>query len=267
MSRIAATFDALKRDKRKALIPYICAGDPFAETTTDVMLAMARAGADVIELGVPFSDPMADGVVIQKSSERALQRGVNAAYIFNTVTEFRKGDAETPVILMGYLNPIERRGWSWYAKQCAAAGVDALVIVDLPPEEAETVRVELNAHGLQLSRLLAPTTAGIRLSDACAAAQGYSYYVSMAGVTGKGLQQAGSLKERIQEVQGLSQVPVYVGFGIKDPETAQDCARFADGVIVGSALVSALSGCKTPEQCATAAVAFLAPIRQAIDLV
>ena len=267
VNRMQRKLDQLHAQGRKALVPFITAGDPGLDSTVASMHGLVQAGADMIELGVPFSDPMADGVVIQKSSERALQRGVNAAYIFNTVTEFRKGDAETPVILMGYLNPIERRGWSWYAKQCAAAGVDALLIVDLPPEEAESVRTELNQHGLQLISLLAPTTDGQRLTDACAAAQGYIYYVSMAGVTGKGLQQAGSLKERIQAVQGLSQVPVYVGFGIKDPETAQDCARFADGVIVGSALVSALSGCKTPEQCASAAASFLGPIRQAIDLV
>lgn len=267
MNRMQLKLDQLHAQGRKALVPFITAGDPGLDCTVATMHALVQAGADMIELGVPFSDPMADGVVIQKSSERALERGVNAAYIFKAVAEFRKGDSETPVILMGYLNPIERRGWAWYAGRCVASGVDALLIVDLPPEEAEAVRVELNRDGLQLISLLAPTTVGKRLTDACAAAQGYIYYVSMAGVTGKGLEQAGSLKERIQEVQGLSNVPVYVGFGIKDAETAQDCARFADGVIVGSALVSALSECRTPAQCVSTAVTFLGPIRQAIDLV
>ena len=267
INRMQLKLDQLHAQGRKALVPFITAGDPGLDSTVASMHGLVQAGADMIELGVPFSDPMADGVVIQNSSERALARGVNATYIFNTVAEFRKSDSETPVILMGYLNPIERRGWAWYAGQCTAAGVDALLIVDLPPEEAESVRTELNHHGLQLISLLAPTTEGVRLRDACAAAQGYIYYVSMAGVTGKGLEQAGSLKERIQEVQSLSQVPVFVGFGIKDPDTAQACARFADGVIVGSALVTALSECRTPEQCHAAAVAFLQPIRQAIDLV
>lgn len=266
-SRMQRRLEQLQAQGRKALVPFVTAGDPGLDCTVATLHALAEAGADMIELGVPFSDPMADGVVIQKSSERALERGVNADYIFKSVAEFRQGDADTPVILMGYLNPIERRGWSWYAGQCAAAGVDALLIVDLPPEEAETVRTELNRQGLQLISLLAPTTDGKRLHDACSTAQGYIYYVSMAGVTGKGLEQAGSLKTRIQEIQAQAPVPVYVGFGIKDPETAQDCARFADGVIVGSALVTALSGCHTPEQCRAAAVAFLKPIRQAIDLV
>ena len=252
---------------KKALVPFITAGDPGLDCTLEIMRGLVQAGADMIELGVPFSDPMADGVVIQKSSERALLRGVNADYIFQTVKQFRESDSETPIIFMGYLNPIERRGWHWYAEQCAAAGVDALLIVDLPPEEALTVRPIFNQHGVQLISLLAPTTCGTRLTQACANAQGYIYYVSMNGVTGKGLQQAGSLKDRVQEIQGLAAVPVYVGFGIKDTETAKECAQFADGVIVGSALVSVLAECQSPEQSRLAAFSFLQPLRQAIDLV
>jgi tryptophan synthase alpha chain len=257
----------LAASHKKALVPFITAGDPGLDCSVEIMHSLVQAGADMIELGVPFSDPMADGVVIQKSSERALLRGVNADYIFQTVKQFRLSDTQTPIILMGYLNPIERRGWTWYAEQCVAVGVDALLIVDLPPEEAHSVRSTLGQYGVQLISLLAPTTSGTRLNHACAEAQGYIYYVSMAGVTGKGLLEASSLKERVQEIQGLSTVPVYVGFGIKDAETAKACAQFADGVIVGSALVSALAECTSAQQCRETAFSFLQPIRQAIDLV
>ncbi len=267
INRMQQKFTQLAANHKKALVPFITAGDPGLDCSLEIMHGLVQAGADMIELGVPFSDPMADGVVIQKSSERALLRGVNADYIFETVKQFRSNDADTPIILMGYLNPIERRGWTWYAEQCVAAGVDALLIVDLPPEEAQSVRSILTQYGLQLISLLAPTTTGKRLTQACADAQGYIYYVSMNGVTGKGLQQAGDLKNRVQHIQGLASVPVYVGFGIKDAETAQDCAQFADGVIVGSALVSILAECTDPEQSRLAAFSFLQPIRQAIDLV
>ncbi len=229
------------------------------------MHALVEAGADIIELGVPFSDPMADGVVIQKSSERALARGINAPAIFAMVAEFRQRDADTPIVLMGYLNPIERRGWLWYAEQAAKAGVDALLIVDLPPEEAASARALLNAQGLQLISLLAPTTDDSRLALACSQAQGYLYYVSMAGVTGKVLAQSGDLGERVAAIRAAAAVPVYVGFGIKDAETAKACAAYADGVIVGSALVSLLADCGTPEQAAHTAHAFLQPIRTALD--
>ncbi len=266
-NRIDLKLAQLSAHPKKALVPFITAGDPSLEHTVTIMHALVSAGADMIELGVPFSDPMADGVVIQKSSERALTRGVNATYIFQTVADFRKQDAITPVILMGYLNPIERRGWSWYAEQAVNAGVDALLIVDLPPEEAFSVRELLSPFGVQLISLLAPTTEGQRLSDACEHAQGYLYYVSMAGVTGKGLVQAGDLKERIEQIKSLSSVPVFVGFGIKDAETAKACAQFADGVIIGSALVTKLADCQTDKACQEAVQAFLGPIRTAIDLV
>ena len=267
MNRIELKLVQLSAQNRKALVPFITAGDPDLDSTVGIMHGLVQAGADMIELGVPFSDPMADGIVIQKSSERALARGVNADYIFRSVADFRQTDTSTPIILMGYLNPIERRGWSWYVEQCANAGVDALLIVDLPPEEAANARLALNARGILLISLLAPTTDGKRLHDACAKAQGYIYYVSMAGVTGKGLLHAESLKERVSEIQGLSHTPVFVGFGIKDAETAQTCARLADGVIIGSALVSVLAECQTAEQAITAAQKFLIPIRTALDLI
>lgn len=264
-SRLDRRLAELAAARRKALVPFISAGDPSIEATVPVLHALVQAGADILELGVPFSDPMADGVVIQKSSERALARGVNAPAIFAMVSEFRQRDADTPIVLMGYLNPIERRGWVWYAEQAAAAGVDALLIVDLPTEEADTARALLNRHGLQLISLLAPTTGNARLAQACAQAQGYLYYVSMAGVTGKQLAQSGDLAGRVGAIRSAARVPVYVGFGIKDPETAKACAAFADGVIVGSALVAALADCRSPDQAAAAAAGFLAPIRAALE--
>jgi tryptophan synthase alpha chain len=258
VSRLASRLSALATAKRKALVPFITAGDPGRDATVPVLHALVEAGADLIELGVPFSDPMADGVVIQKSSERALARGVNAPAIFAM-------DADTPIVLMGYLNPIERRGWAWYAEHAAAAGADALLIVDLPPEESDAARALLNRHGLQLITLLAPTTDGPRLADACTQAQGYLYYVSMAGVTGKDLAQSGDLTQRVGAIRAAAAVPVYVGFGIKDATTAKACAEYADGVIVGSALVASLAECTTPQQAADAAGRFLAPLRQALD--
>lgn len=264
-SRLDRRLAALAAARRKALVPFVSAGDPSIEATVPVLHALVQAGADILELGVPFSDPMADGVVIQKSSERALLRGVNAPAIFAMVSEFRQRDADTPIVLMGYLNPIERRGWVWYAEQAAAAGVDALLIVDLPPEESAAARTLLNARGLRLITLLAPTTDDARLSQACAQAEGYLYYVSMAGVTGKHLAQSGDLTERVSRIRAASAVPVYVGFGIKDAATAKACAGYADGVIVGSALVSLLADCGTPEQAGKAAAAFLRPIRSALD--
>lgn len=264
-SRLDRRLAALAAAGRKALVPFITAGDPSIEATVPVLHALVQAGADIIELGVPFSDPMADGVVIQKSSERALARGVNAPAIFAMVSEFRQRDTDTPIVLMGYLNPIERRGWQWYVEHAAAAGVDALLIVDLPPEEAASARAQLNAKDLQLITLLAPTTDGARLSDACNHAQGYLYYVSMAGVTGKDLAQSGDLTQRVGAIRAAAPVPVYVGFGIKDADSAKACAAFADGVIVGSALVSRLAECRSPEQTATAAREFLQPLRAALD--
>ncbi|HWS39731.1 MAG TPA: tryptophan synthase subunit alpha [Arenimonas sp.] len=266
-NRIEQKIAQLKSRNKKALVPFITAGDPGLEHTVAILHALVQSGADMIELGVPFSDPMADGVVIQKSSERALALGVNASYIFQTVEEFRKQDTETPIILMGYLNPIERRGWNWYAEQAVNAGVDALLIVDLPPEEAVSVREMLAPFGIQLISLLAPTTDGIRLADTCQHAQGYLYYVSMNGVTGKGLEQAGDLKERIDQIKALSNVPVFVGFGIKDADTARSCAQFADGVIIGSALVSRLAECSSDKACQEVIQEFLPSIRTAIDLV
>ena len=262
MSRLDAKFAFLRANGRKALVPFITAGDPSLEATVPVMHAMVEAGADVIELGVPFSDPMADGPVIQRSSERAVARGAGLTFVFDSVRAFRERDAETPVVLMGYLNPVEIRGAERFASEAVAAGVDGVLLVDLPPEEAAEFRAVFIAHGLALILLAAPTTSDARIAQLCDAAEGYLYYVSFAGVTGADRLDAGAAGDRLQLIRARSPVPVVVGFGIRDAASAVAMAREADGVVVGSALVAALDG--APDA-AGAARAFLAPLRAALD--
>ena len=265
MGRIAARFATLAQQGRKALVPFVTAGDPSPEAMVPVLNALVAAGADVIELGVPFSDPMADGPVIQRSSERALGRGMSSARVFDIVREFRRGDADTPVVLMGYLNPVEIRGTDAYARAAAEAGVDGLLLVDLPPEEAGALRAGLNARGLQLISLAAPTTSEARLPGLAQSAQGYLYYVSFAGVTGARITDFGEVAARVAKLRELADVPVLVGFGIKDAASATAVARCAEGVVVGSALVEALSEASSAQDAAARARAFLAPIRAALD--
>jgi tryptophan synthase alpha chain len=262
MNRIDVRFDQLKAAGRKALIPFVTAGDPSLEATVPVMHALAAAGADVIELGVPFSDPMADGPTIQRSSERALARGAGLAYVLDCVRAFRECDAATPVVLMGYLNPIEIRGAARFARDAVEAGVDGVLLVDLPPEEAAEFRDAFAAHGLALILLASPTTSDARLALLGAQANGYLYYVSFAGVTGADRLDTGIATGRLQAVRALSRVPVVAGFGIKDSASAQAMAREADGVVIGSALVAALDGAMDP---VSAAGGFLAPLRAALD--
>jgi tryptophan synthase alpha chain len=265
MSRIAARFASLARQGRKALVPFVTAGDPSPEAMVPVLHALVAAGADVIELGVPFSDPMADGPVIQRSSERALERGMRSERVFDMVREFRRKDAQTPVVLMGYLNPVEVRGADAYARAAAEAGVDGLLLVDLPPEEASVLRAGLNERGLELISLVAPTTSAARLPGLAASAQGYLYYVSFAGVTGAQISDVDDVANRVTHLRSLAKVPVLVGFGIKDAASVRAVAGAADGVVVGSALVEALSVATSPEDAAARASAFLAPLRQALD--
>ena len=265
MSRITARFARLAAQGRKALVPFVTAGDPSPEATVPVLHALVAAGADLLELGVPFSDPMADGPVIQRSSERALERGVGTARVLEFVREFRLRDADTPVVLMGYLNPVEVRGAEAYACAAADAGVDGLLLVDLPPEEAGEMRTAFNASGLELISLVAPTTSAARLPGLAGAAQGYLYYVSFAGVTGAQLDDFGQVEGRVAELRALASVPVLVGFGIKDAASAAAVGRCADGVVVGSALVERLAGAASPAAAAEAASAFLAPLRAALD--
>jgi tryptophan synthase alpha chain len=267
MNRIDNRFAALRLANRKALVPFITAGDPSLEATVPVMHALAEAGADVIELGVPFSDPMADGPTIQRSSERALARGAGLSYVFDCVRAFRERDTETPVVLMGYLNPVEIRGAERFAREAVAAGVDGVLLVDLPPEEAGEFRAAFAANGLapeslHLILLASPTTSDERLQLLCDQAAGYLYYVSFAGVTGADRLDATAATERLHVIRGRSRVPVAAGFGIRDSVSAVAMAREADGVVVGSALVAALDAAADPVEQARA---FLSPLRQALD--
>jgi tryptophan synthase alpha chain len=277
MSRIAPTFQALEAKGRKALIPYITAGDPFADLTPALMHALAEGGADVIELGVPFSDPMADGPVIQKAGERALARGIGLVQVLAMVREFRQRDAATPVVLMGYANPIERydqrRGMGGFVRDAASAGVDGVLVVDYPPEECEAFAAQLKAAGLDLIFLLAPTSTADRMQQVGRVAGGYVYYVSLKGVTGAGHLDTGAVAEMIPRIRRHVRVPVGVGFGIRDAATARAVARVADAVVIGSRLVQLLEAQSRdnapPAECRKRAVeaarAFMAEMRAALD--
>ncbi|MGY1530088.1 tryptophan synthase subunit alpha [Luteimonas sp. A649] len=263
--RIARRFAALRAAGRKALVPFITAGDPGLEDTVPVMHAMVAAGADAIELGVPFSDPMADGPTIQRSSERALARGAGMAWVLERVREFRQRDDDTPVTLMGYLNPIEIRGPEAFARAAADAGVDGVLLVDLPPEEATEFRKAFSAHGVALVLLASPTTGPERVEMLCSLAQGYLYYVSFAGVTGDSARlDAGAAAAQLRAIRARSPVPVVAGFGIHDAASAAAMAVDADGVVVGSALVKVMAAAGSGHA-AAAAAAFLAPLRSALD--
>jgi tryptophan synthase alpha chain len=264
MNRIASTFSALKAHGRKALIPYICAGDPLPESTVDVMLALAQAGADIIELGVPFSDPMADGPVIQKASERALAKGIGMVQVLAFVRGFRDRNATTPVVLMGYANPIERYGIPGFIADAKAAGVDGVLVVDYPPEEAEAFAAALKENALDPIFLLAPTSTEQRMKDVGRIASGYVYYVSLRGVTGAGHLDTEAVAAVLPRIRQHVKVPLGVGFGIRDAATARAVARSADAVVIGSALVQLLAA-QTRDTLAPAAAAFIADIRAALD--
>ena len=265
MTRLQQRLDALRSAGRKALVPFITAGDPSLAATVPVMHALVDAGADVIELGVPFSDPMADGPVIQRSSERALLRGAGMRYVLDCVRCFRERDVATPVVLMGYLNPVEIRGVAAYATDVADAGVDGVLMVDLPPEEADEYRAAFSRHDLALISLASPTTPRARLERLCAQADGYLYYVSFAGVTGADRLDVDDAGKRLQQLRSLGPAPVFAGFGIRDAGSARAMADHADGVVVGSALVAAMDGSVDAEQAASRAAAFLRPLRTALD--
>jgi tryptophan synthase alpha chain len=264
MSRIKATFDALQAQGRKALIPYVTSGDPFADATVDIMLAMAAAGADVIELGVPFSDPMADGPVIQKAGERALARGIGLTQVLGFVRGFRLKNDTTPVVLMGYANPIERYGIERFVADAKAAGVDGVLVVDYPPEECEGFAATLRANGIDPIFLLAPTSTETRMAQVGRIASGYVYYVSLKGVTGAGHLDTEAVATMIPRIKRHVKLPVGVGFGIRDARTAQAVAAVADAVVIGTARVQLLAGC-TRDNVAAAAGEFIAGIRAALD--
>jgi tryptophan synthase alpha chain len=264
MSRIQGTLEGLLKQGRKALIPYICAGDPLPDATVDVMHAMAQAGADIIELGVPFSDPMADGPVIQKASERALAKGIGMTQVLDFVRSFRTRNSSTPVVLMGYANPIERYGIERFIADANAAGVDGVLVVDYPPEEAEGFAAALKSAALDPIFLLAPTSTEQRMNDVGRIATGYVYYVSLKGVTGAGHLDTDAVAAVLPRIRQHVKVPVGVGFGIRDAATAKAVARCADAVVIGSALVQLMESQKR-DTLAPAAAAFIAGIRAALD--
>jgi tryptophan synthase alpha chain len=268
MSRIQATLAALKAQGRKALIPYVTAGDPFADVTTQIMQALAEGGADIIELGVPFSDPMADGPVIQKASERALARGIGATQVLDMVRAFRQTNNTTPVVLMGYANPVERydqrHGDGSFITDAAAAGVDGLLVVDYPPEECEAFAARLKAADMDLIFLLAPTSTDQRMKDVGRIASGYVYYVSLKGVTGAGNLDTDAVAAMLPRIRQHVSVPVGVGFGIRDAATARAVGAVADAVVIGSRLIQILEA-ETRDNAAAAARRFMAEIRTALD--
>jgi tryptophan synthase alpha chain len=264
MSRIAATFERLRAQGRKALIPFITTGDPYADATAEVMHAMAGAGADVIELGVPFSDPMADGPVIQQAGERALARGITLAKVLDAVREFRARDDRTPVVLMGYANPIERHGVERFVADARAAGVDGVLVVDYPPEECEDFAAQLRSVGLDAIFLLAPTSTDERIRAVGRIASGFVYYVSLRGVTGAGHLDTGAVAQAVPRIKAQVSVPVGVGFGIRDGASARAVAEVADAVVIGAALVGRLAG-EPRDNVAASAAAFIADMRAAMD--
>jgi tryptophan synthase alpha chain len=268
MSRIADTLSALAAQGRKALIPYVTCGDPSADGTAEVMHALAAGGADIIELGVPFSDPMADGPVIQQASERALARGIGLPQVLAAVRRFRTDDAKTPVVLMGYANPIERydqrHGEAAFIRNAAAAGVDGVLVVDYPPEECQAFAERLKAAGLDLIFLLAPTSTEARMAEVGRLASGYVYYVSLKGVTGAGHLDTAAVAQMVPRIRAHVAVPVGVGFGIRDAESARAVAAVSDAVVIGSRLVQVLQDAP-PGQAAPAARDFMRGIREALD--
>jgi tryptophan synthase alpha chain len=276
MSRIDATLAALKAQGRKALIPFITAGYPFADVTPELMHGMVAGGADVIELGVPFSDPSADGPVIQKAGDKALAFGIGLTQVLAMVAEFRKTNTTTPVVLMGYANPVERYDQKHaasfaagtpggpFVRDAAAAGVDGVLIVDYPPEECEAFAADLRAHQMDLIFLLAPTSTDARMAQVARVASGYVYYVSLKGVTGSGALDTDAVEAMLPRIRSHISVPVGVGFGIRDAATARTISRVSDAVVIGSRIIQLLEH-QARDQVAATAQAFLAEIRQAMD--
>lgn len=264
MSRIAATFERLAREKRKALIPYITAGFPFADITPELMHAMVEAGSDVIELGVPFSDPMADGPVIQKAGERALALGIGLAQVLEMVRSFRARDAATPVVLMGYANPIEAMGPERFVMAAKDAGVDGVIVVDYPPEECDAFARLARSQGIDPIFLLAPTSTDRRIEEVGRIGSGYLYYVSLRGVTGASTIDLSDVAARIPKIRAATHLPIGVGFGIRDAASARRVAAAADAVVIGSRIIEEIES-GPPEAAVARVKAFLKPIRQAID--
>jgi tryptophan synthase alpha chain len=270
VSRIAARFAELQRGGRAAFIPFITAGDPDAEISFAILEQLPSEGADLIELGVPFSDPMADGPAVQASSSRALDAGMTVRGVLELVRRFRKNDKRTPIVLMGYFNPIHAYGVEWFAKDAAASGVDGLITVDLPPEEDEVLRAHATRHGLDIVRLATPTTDDKRLKTILNGASGFLYYVSIAGVTGTKSYAEADVRTAVARLKKQSQLPCAVGFGIKTPEQARAIAGFADAVVVGSAIVNrvvdGLSASRSKEAIVTNTIGFCRGIADSVHV-
>lgn len=264
MSRIASIFTALKSANRKALIPFITAGDPSPDATVPLMHALVEGGADIIELGVPFSDPMADGPTIQRASERALKHGVGLKDVLALTAEFRKTNASTPVVLMGYANPIEAMGWAAFCSAAKQSGVDGVLTVDYPPEESAEFAAECAAAGLDNIYLLAPTTPEKRIEAITKLARGFVYYVSLKGVTGAATLDLGEVAARVGMIRSSAGLPVGVGFGIRDAETARQVAEVADAVVIGSRIVQEIEN-SAPEAQLDNVRTFLIGVRAALD--
>jgi len=265
MSRIQSVFEKLKHRKRKALIPFFTAGDPHPKFSVPLLHALVEAGADIIELGVPFSDPMADGPTIQRASERALKHHVGLHHVLDMVAEFRRSNSVTPLVLMGYGNPIEAMGWETFARRCAEAGVDGVLTVDFPPEEGREAFAHLEKYGIDPIFLLAPTSTDLRVERVAKLARGYVYYVSLKGVTGAGHLDLAAIEQRIPQLRKHIKLPIGVGFGIHDAATALAVAKLCDGVVVGSRIVQEIEN--SNEQNVVANVSkLIRELRLAVDM-
>ncbi len=266
MSRLKARFEEFSQSGRKALIPFITAGDPSPEFTVPMLHAMVEAGADIIELGVPFSDPMADGPVIQRASERALEHHVGLRKVLSLAAEFRKKDQVTPIVLMGYLNPIEMMGYEDFANAAQRADIDGVLTVDLPPEESEECVAFLKARDIDQIFLLAPNSTAERIKKMDSVGSGYIYYVSLKGVTGAGHLDTDDVERKLAEIRENTQLPVGVGFGVKNAETAQTISGLADGVVAGSAFINKIEqNLDNPEQAKTEIIELIQSMRLAMD--
>jgi tryptophan synthase alpha chain len=264
MSRIQGRFEALARAKRKALIPYITAGDPHPSLTVPLMRALVESGADIIELGVPFSDPMADGPVVQRAGERALKHGVGLSHVLSMVKDFRKGDDATPVVLMGYANPVEAMGVEKFVAAAKGAGVDGVIVVDYPPEECEEFAALARKNDIDPVFLLAPTSTQKRIEEVARHGSGYIYYVSLRGVTGAANIDVSDIAAKIPRIRAATRLPIGVGFGIRDAESARRIAQTADAVVIGSRIIQEIEA-GSAESAVARVKAFLKPIRQALD--
>jgi tryptophan synthase alpha chain len=264
MSRIQGRFEALAKARRKGLIPYITAGDPSPKLTVPLLHALVEGGADIIELGVPFSDPMADGPVVQRSGERALKHGVGLKDVLGMVGEFRTRDGATPLVLMGYANPIEAMGTRAFLDSAASAGIDGVIVVDYPPEECTEFAAMAKNAGIDPIFLLAPTSTDKRIHEVARSGSGYLYYVSLRGVTGAGHLDLSEVAARIPKIRAVTRLPIGVGFGIRDAQSARRVAETADAVVIGSRLIEEIEA-SAPTEAVARVKSFLRPIRQALD--